>query len=166
MRAIAAMASNRVIGKDGKLPWRIPGDLKFFKQMTENCICVVGRKTFDTLPFLANRKFVVESREIGRYQLGKDPRTGNEICGTNLDPEGRYSPIYSGRSDAWVIGGATIYQRLLPFCTDLYLTRIFKAYEGDTFFPSFEHQFKQWDVLARTDEYAIVHYRNMDPNVL
>jgi dihydrofolate reductase len=163
MRAIAAMASNRVIGKDGKLPWHIKGDLKFFKKMTEGCICVVGRKTYDTLPHLPNRKFVVESTQVGRYELGIDPKTKNEICGVNLDPTGRYLPVYSGREDAWVIGGATIYKNLLPFCTDLYLTRIFKSYEGDTFFPSFEHQFRQWDIIEKTDEYSIVHYKNMTP---
>jgi dihydrofolate reductase len=164
MRAIAAMASNRVIGKDGKLPWHIKGDLKFFKKMTDGCICVVGRKTFDDLPYLPNRRFVVESRQVGRYELGKDPKVGNEICGVNLDWEGRYLPVYSGRDDVWVIGGASIFKALLPYCTDLYLTRIFKSYEGDTFFPSFEHLFIEKEVVERTDEYAIVHYVRRSEN--
>jgi len=165
MKAIAAMASNRVIGKDGKLPWRIPGDLKFFKKMTDGCICVVGRKTYDELPYLPNRRFIVQSTQVGRYELGVDPKTKNHISGVTATAEDRYLPIYSGRDDAWVIGGASIYKHLLPFCTDLYLTRIFEPYEGDTFFPTFEHLFRQYDVVERTDDYAIVHYKNIDPNV-
>lgn len=165
MKAIAAMASNRTIGLNGQLPWRIKGDLKFFKKMTDGCICVVGRKTYDSLPYLPNRKFVIQTTQVGRYELGIDPKTKNEICGVPATTEKRWSPVYSERDDAWVIGGAEVYRSLLDKCTDLYLTRIFKAYEGDTFFPSFEHQFKQWDIVERTDEYAIVHYRNIDINV-
>lgn len=159
------MASNRVIGKDGVLPWRIKGDLKFFKKMTEGCICVVGRKTYDTLPHLPNRKFVVESTQVGRYELGIDPKTKNEICGVNLHPEIRYYPVYRDRNDAWIIGGAMIYKALLPKCTDLYLTHVAKAYEGDTFFPAFEHQFAKVATIEKTDEYEIVHYKNIDPTV-
>lgn len=157
------MAANRVIGKDGKLPWHIKGDLKFFKKMTDGCICVVGRKTYDSLPHLPNRKFVVESRQVGRYELGIDPKTKNEICGINLDPASTHLPVYRGRDDAWVIGGASIYKHLLQFCTDLYLTKIHAEYEGDTLFPPFEDQFFQWDVIERTPEYTIVHYKNRKP---
>lgn len=165
MKAIAAMASNRVIGKDGKLPWRIKGDLKFFKKMTEGCICVVGRKTFDELPYLPNRRFNVLSTQLDRYEFGKDPRTGNEICGLNAYPEIRYFPVYSGRDDAWVIGGKGIYEQLLPSCTDLYLTHIFKPYEGDTVFPPFEHLFNHHEIVEKTDEYAIIHYKRNDPTI-
>lgn len=159
MKAIAAMASNRVIGKDGNLPWRIKGDLKFFKKMTTDCICVVGRKTFDSLPLLQNRKFVVMSASK-KYDLHnpKNNPNGNEVCGQCFDPERNHFPVYSGRDDAWVIGGASIYTALLQRCTDLYLTRIFKPYEGDTFFPDFEHLFDMKDIIEGTDEYGIVHY--------
>ncbi len=159
MRAIAAMASNRVIGKDGTLPWRIKGDLKFFKKMTDGCICVVGRKTYDTLPYLPNRKFVVETKQIDRYELGIDPKTNNHICGLNMDPTGSHIPVYSGRDDAWIIGGASIYQSMLPFCTDLYLTRIYKPYDGDTLFPLFEHMFDAVETVEEAEEYEIIHYK-------
>ncbi len=158
MKAIAAMASNRVIGKDGKLPWRIPGDLKFFKKMTYDKTCFVGRKTFIDLPYLQRRQFLIASNDV-TYSFESSP---NFQCIKSVCRNFSYPPILVD-SDTMLIGGASLYKQMIPFCSDLYLTRLFDAYEGDTFFPSFEHQFKQWDVLERTDEYAIVHYKNTTP---
>lgn len=154
MRAIAAMAANRVIGKDGKLPWRIPGDLKFFKKMTLGCTCIVGKRTYVDLPPLPDRKFVVMTRDINSVEL-TPPVVG--VVDSN------HVPIYH-RDDVWVIGGAETYKRCLPHCTDLYLTRIFKQYDGDTMFPTFDHLFIQDSVIERTDDYAIVHYKRRKDN--
>lgn len=154
MKAIAAMASNRVIGLNGQLPWRIPGDLKFFKKMTTGCRCIVGRKTFETLPKLPDRRFVMMTKNTTNLDLLRDKTLKNNLVGVWADQN--TIPLYG--DDTWVIGGAEIYRMFLPHCTDLYLTRIFKDYEGDAFFPSFEHLFIQEQVIESNPEYAIVHY--------
>ncbi len=151
MKAIAAMASNRVIGKDGKLPWRIPGDLKFFKKMTESGTLVMGRKTYEGLPpkfDLGTRKLIVLSNK----SLG-DRKYDNVVYKN-------YPCVLP--DDAWICGGSEIYRQLLPRCTDFYLTFIAKPYEGDATLPSFDHIFKQWDVIERTDEYIIIHYKRIN----
>jgi len=152
MKAIAAMASNRTIGLDGKLPWRIKGDLQFFKKMTMGCRCVVGRKTFVSLPKLEGRTFTVITRDLKNLPPHAEKPYNAFLSGDIIDDLG-----YG--DDTWLIGGAEMYRSFLPECTDLYLTRIFKSYEGDTFFPSFEHMFTEHKVIESTNEYAIVHYR-------
>lgn len=151
MKAIAAMSKNRVIGKDGKLPWHIPGDLKFFKKMTHGCRCLVGRKTFESLPFLADREFAVVSRDINY------PKTGhkNKVAGILTGISGHSTHV----NTQWVIGGAEIYKLALPMCTDLYLTRVLKDYEGDATFPTFDHLFIYNETLESNPEYMIIHYK-------
>ena len=164
MRAIACMAANRTIGDKGKLPWKVSGDLKFFKKMTEGCICIVGSTTYDSLPYLKGRRFYVHTRAVGKYKIGRDPRTGNEIVAENLDPEGKYLPIYSGRDDVWVIGGEWMYDKLLKFCSDLYLTVLTANYDGDVQFPEFEHLFNYKGIVEEAEGYRIIHYTNKHEN--
>jgi dihydrofolate reductase len=139
-----------VIGREGKIPWHVKGDLAFFKRMTLGRTCIVGRKTFNGLPKLANREFVVLSSS-GNIEGQNDFTPFNDI-----KPIIKDGPYW----DDWVIGGAEMFRILLPHCTELYLTRLFQSYEGDTYFPSFEHLFVQDEVIERTDEYAIIRYRN------
>ncbi len=148
MKGIAAMASNGVIGKEGKLPWRIPGDLKFFKKMTDGGTLIMGRKTYDGLPpkfDLGTRKLIVLSNKaLGDKEYGKITYK-NYPCAL---PD-----------DAWICGGGEVYRQLLPRCTDFYLTLIAKPYEGDARLPDFSHLFRQWDVIEKNDEYSIIHYK-------
>ena len=126
LHLIVAMAKNRVIGKDGQLPWRIPEDLKFFKTETLGHAIIMGRKTFDSVGrALPKRTNIVVSRTAA-------PKPDTIIVPTveeairvarEVDPE------------PYVIGGSQIYADAIPFATHLHVTFIDREVEGDTFFP-------------------------------
>ena len=134
--AIAAMASNRVIGKDGALPWHLPEDLKFFRKTTTGHPILMGRKTWESLGRpLPNRRNLILSRT-----LPSPP--GAEILNTleALDALALEGPVY-------IIGGAEIYQLLLPRTHEIFLTVLTESAEGDTVFPAFETDFILAEVL-------------------
>lgn len=142
------MSLNRVIGCDGKIPWHLPEDFKWFKQCTSGQVVLMGRKTFDSLGKpLPNRTNVVISRgaEIPGVEMVRDLAA--------FDPE-HYAP-----REVWVIGGAEIYKQLLPRCTDLYLSVVLREVEGDAVFPAFEDDFEQVDVPLRTADFEVRHFR-------
>jgi len=143
MIAIAAMSRNRVIGVDGRIPWHISADLKFFKRTTLGHIVVMGRKTYDSLgkplPGRENRVVSRDATIAGVTML----RSLDEI----QDPA-------DGRQ-VYIIGGAQLYAALLPRCEELLLTRIDREVEGDTFFPEFENDFDNGVILESGEGYEI-----------
>ncbi len=144
------MAANRVIGRDGKLPWHLPDDLKWFKKCTLDRPILMGRKTFESLPgILPRRRHIVLSRTLQEAPEGVEIVDSLDAL-EDLNLEG----------DVYVIGGARIYALLLPRCTDLYLSCLHKEYEGDVTFPPFEDEFELVEVLAEYPEFEIRHYRN------
>ena len=189
MKAIAAMSLNRVIGVDGKIPWHLPEDFKWFKQLTTGGIVLMGRKTFLSLPKpLPNRTNVVFTR--GPTMLARDPefaaRCGVKPVVGHWNARLRRGPAQLGfekiaQREVWlvrsverflaalkkhkpqravfVIGGAQIYERLLPLCSDLYLTVVPHIVEGDAFLPEFEHQFDFADIALTTADFEVRHYR-------
>jgi len=147
MIAIAAMSRNRAIGKDGKIPWHFSEDLKFFKQTTLGHVILMGRKTYDSLgkPLPGRENWVLTS--------------GPEIPGvrTIRDLDEVREPV-DGRK-LFVIGGATLYEALLPRCEELILTLVDCEVEGaDTFFPSFEDDFTFQEVLLKTPDLEMRRY--------
>jgi len=143
MIAIAAMSRNRVIGADGKIPWYISEDLKFFKRTTLGHIIVMGRKTYDSLGKpLPGRENWVLSR-------------GAQIEGvTMLRSLDAIQDPSDGRK-LYIIGGAELYTALLPTCSELLLTHVDHEVEGDTFFPEFENDFDVGEVLQSGEGYQI-----------
>ena len=148
MKAIAAMAQNRVIGCGGKIPWHLPEDFKWFKQCTTGQVVLMGRKTFASLGKpLPNRTNLVVSR-------------GAEIPGVEMVRDlAAFDPARFAPREVWIIGGAEIYAQLLPRCTDLYLSVVMREVKGDTFFPPFEDAFEQVEVPLRTVAFEVRHYR-------
>ncbi len=146
--AIVAMASNRVIGRDGRLPWHLPEDLKFFKRTTLGHPILMGRKTFESIGRpLPGRRNIVLSRTL-------EPRDGIEVI-RDLDD----LPRVSGDAEKiFLIGGAQLFAELLPQCAGLYLTYIQQEHEGDVMLPPFEHLFKLRDILGTGDGYEFRHY--------
>ena len=147
MIAIAAMSLNRVIGVDGRIPWHISEDLKFFKRTTLGHIIVMGRKTYDSLgkPLPGRENWVV-SREA-------------DIAGvTVLRSFDAITEPTDGRQ-LFIIGGAQLYAALLPRCTELLLTRINREVEGDTFFPEFENSFDAGEILESGENFEIRRHR-------
>jgi dihydrofolate reductase len=139
--AIAAMAANRIIGRNGTMPWHLPEDLKFFKKTTLGHSVIMGRKTWDSLGRpLPGRRNLVISRT-----LASDALPGAEV----FRDLAALDAADLGET-AFIIGGAEIYQLLLPRCASVYLTVLADAAEGDTYFPVFESAFPIVEVLATT----------------
>jgi len=152
LKAVAAMASNRVIGKEGALPWRLPEDLKWFKKITLGNPVLMGRKTWESLPkALPGRRNIVLSRGLSPADA-----PGADIIRT---PEGLDMLGLSG--DVSIIGGAEIYRLFLPRCGELYLSYVFEPYEGDARLPEFEKMFGPPEVLACYEAFELRLYRRI-----
>jgi len=147
MIAIAALTPSRVIGCAGKLPWHFSEDLKFFKRTTIGHIVLMGRKTYDS---------------IGRPLPGRENwvlSRGAEIPGVKClaSVEDIREPVDGRR--VYVIGGAQIYELLLPQCESLILTELKREYQGDTYFPEFANLFEPTDELMQTEDFVVREYR-------
>jgi dihydrofolate reductase len=142
------MSLNRVIGKDGKLPWHIPDDFKWFKRTTFGQVVLMGRKTYESLGRpLPNRRNLVITR-------GQDLGAGVEIV---RDLEAFRPEDYP--YDVWVIGGAEIYRQMLDRCEQLYLSVIPRVVEGDAFFPEFEDRFELVGTVLKERDFEVLEYR-------
>lgn len=129
---IVAIAQNNVIGKDNKLIWHISDDLKRFKSITSCNTILMGRKTFESLPgILPNRKHVVITRD-SKYTIDSDQV--DIISDLDLFVKNHEN----SNEEVFVIGGAEIYRQLLPYCKKLYLTRVYKYFDGDAYFPEID----------------------------
>ncbi len=128
---IAAVAENGIIGNAGTMPWHLPADLAWFRQCTQGHTVIMGANTF---------------RSIGKPLPNRD----NRVVSSTLTPADTGCAVYPSLKAAltgcvgevFVIGGAQLYQTALPYADKLYLTRIHRAYSGDTFFPSVD--LSQW----------------------
>jgi dihydrofolate reductase len=142
-KAIAAMSANRVIGRDGALPWRLPEDMKFFRAQTTGHPIVMGRKTWDSLgrPLL-NRRNIVLSRTMAAVEGAEVVHSVEELDALGL------------QGDVYIIGGAEIYRLLMPRCAAVYLTVLTAEAEGDAFFPEFESEFPRMRVIQELNGVA------------
>jgi dihydrofolate reductase len=146
-KAIAAMSLNRVIGKNNKIPWHLPEDLRFFKKMTTGQVVVMGRKTFESIGKpLPDRSTVVLTRRQASIANVETISDLNEI-----DPNKEAREVF-------ICGGAQVYEQALPHCSDLYLTLVKREVEGDTFFPPFEDQFEFAALILDKPDFKITHY--------
>ncbi|HXC35885.1 MAG TPA: dihydrofolate reductase [Candidatus Acidoferrales bacterium] len=184
-KAIAAMSLNRVIGADGKIPWHLPEDFRWFRQKTMGNIIVMGRKTFESLGHaLPSRTNLVLTRHpqslirnhpeiFGQYHEwrgGKHLKRPYQFHFSKLGEKSE-TEIFIFNSleklnpaefpnDIYICGGAQIYEEALPRCSDLYLTLVNREVPGDTFFPAFESKFKLVDEVRDMLEFKILHYRH------
>ena len=165
--AIAAMSENRVIGNQGKIPWHLPEDFRWFKHKTMGGTLIMGRKTFESIGKpLPGRKTIVLTRQSliipgtdtcsDATVLKKrliDEVASQPSAGTHTRfPEGFEPPP---RTVPWVCGGAEIYHLFLPECITVHLTRIKREVEGDTFFPQFENDFDLEQVIHENDTFRV-----------
>ena len=127
LSTIVAIANNNVIGKDNKLIWHIPEDLKRFKEITMNKTIIMGRKTFESLPkILPGRKHIIITNNKN-YNIDS-----NQVI-IKHDLQEIISEYANSKEEVFVIGGGSIYNSLLPYCKKLYLTKIYNDFSGDTF---------------------------------
>jgi len=146
--AVAAMARNRVIGREGTLPWHLPGDLKFFKKLTTGGTILMGRKTYESIGRpLPHRRNLVLSRS------GKEV-PGAEVFST-LD---EVRQVVSSGERIFVIGGAEIYRLTLDLWDEVYLTLVKREVEGDTYLPEFEERFARPRRIHEEEAFAIDHF--------
>jgi dihydrofolate reductase len=132
---IAALAENRVIGRDNQLPWHLPADLKHFKARTLGKPIIMGRKTWDSLGRpLPGRLNLVVSRQAGLVLAGAEVFPSLEAAIARADEWARAQ----GVDELMLIGGAQLYEQGLEQAARLYLTRVAQQPQGDAWFPAFD----------------------------
>ena len=140
---IAAVAANKVIGKDNDLVWSLPDDMRHFVTTTKGRHVIMGRKNYDSIPEkfrpLPNRPNIVLTHQ-------KDFKADQCIVLNNLK-EAIELASKAGETEAFIIGGAQIYAMGLEIADRMYLTEIEKEYDGDTHFPDFDKKF--WKEVSR-----------------
>lgn len=136
---LVAMDQNRVIGKDNKLPWHLPADLKYFKELTMGHPIIMGRKTYESIGRpLPGRKNIVITRN-------KDYTA--EGC-TVIHSISEVKELEDKRNEElFVIGGAEIFEQTFSIADRLYITMIEETFEGDTYFPTFNED--EWIVVSK-----------------
>jgi dihydrofolate reductase len=148
-KAIAAMSENRVIGRGNKIPWHLPEDFKWFKQLTTGNVVVMGRKTFESIGKpLPNRTTIVVSR------------SGFSYPGVEMVKDWKAIDLAAETREVFICGGAEIYAQTLTVCSDLYLTVVKRTVEGDAFFPPFEKDYELIEQVRDGDDFKILHYKN------
>lgn len=154
---VVAMSENRVIGKDGGLPWHIRSDLKKFKEITQFKPVIMGSNTWDSLPRkpLPGRLNLVLSRDL------KFEAEGGIVCNTLFEALdiAREHAVDDGADEICIIGGANVFEQLLSKAGRIYLTQVHATVDGDTFFPQIDDS--QWTLSseeafekAEGDDYA------------
>ncbi len=158
---IVAMAANRAIGKDGRMPWHLPADLKHFKETTLGCPVIMGRKTFESILValgkpLPGRQNIVITRDPGyATSAAIEPHAGK--FGIATKPEAALAAALAASADkeppaptvfgqavsampdqVFVIGGAEIYRTMLPLARRIIITEIKQSFDGDAFFPALD----------------------------
>ena len=154
LELIAAVAANGVIGRGGQLPWRLPDDLKHFKQLTLGHALIMGRKTYESIAKpLPGRQNIVVSRT---WDVRPHPAVAVAGCLDDALALAAASP-----PPAFVIGGAALYADALPLVDVMHLTELENAVEGDTFFPAFSKS--DWrpvsEVRHETDDRHAIAFR-------
>ncbi len=123
---IVATAANNVIGMKGELPWRLPDDLRRFKQLTTGKPIVMGRLTYESIgKALPDRQNIVISRDPGYAAPG---------CDVVSSPDAAIA-MAGNADEVMVIGGGHVYRAFLPMATRIYMTRVHADIDGDAFFP-------------------------------
>lgn len=138
---ITAMAKQRVIGRNGSMPWHLPADLAHFKRCTMGCPVIMGRKTYDSIGRpLPGRKNIV---------LSRSQSLAIESC-TVVNSLDEALILVEDDAEVFIIGGQQLYRQALPLSHRLYLTHIDAEFEGDTFFPEYSHS--DWNQFS-TESY-------------
>jgi len=135
---IVAMSRNRVIGRDNRLPWHLPADLKRFKELTMGHHIVMGRKTWESINrLLPGRTSVIVTRnpefQLPGAKIASSIEDALQQCGDDLE--------------VFVIGGAQLFRAALPLAQRLYLTTIEADFEGDTYMP--ELALSEWQLIGQ-----------------
>ncbi len=153
---IVAMASNRVIGDKGDIPWKIPGEQKMFKEITMGHTMIMGRKTYETIGRpLPGRTNIVVTRQPDYQAPGCVVVNNLKRAIASCSPD---------ESEAFIIGGGQIYQETISDADRIYLTVLLREVSGDTYFPEFsENDFKiiKSDFIDAVEPYHFYIYERV-----
>ncbi len=146
--SIVAMTPGRLIGRDGRLPWHVPEDLRFFKRTTTGHAVIMGRKTYESMNRpLPNRRNIVITRQPSYMPQVRHTESADDtaaatppVVKSTLDVVGSLDAAIElcrarKEPDAFIIGGAQIYSAAMDRVDEMIITKIEGDYEGDTFFP-------------------------------
>ena len=143
---ICAMSENRVIGRDNGLPWHLSEDLKYFKRTTMGNCMIMGRNTWESIGRALPGRTSIVITSNAEYQA-----EGAEVVGSLQQAIERAESISkeTGSLEAFVIGGAVLYQAALPLADSLHLTRVHAQVEGDTTLHEFDES--NWEEISREE---------------
>lgn len=145
MNLIVAADRNWAIGKDNKMMWSIPADMKFFRETTKGNIVIMGRKTLESFPQgqpLKNRVNIVITKN-------KNYKVKGAVIVHSVEEALEEAKKYEG--SIYVIGGESIYRAMLPLCDTAYVTKIDHAFDADTYFPNLD-QDEEWKMTKISEE--------------
>jgi len=151
---IAAMAENRVIGKNNALPWSLKADMAHFKELTAGWPCVMGRKTWESLPKrpLPGRPNIIVSRSLPAEAAPQ------AAVFSSLEEAVQHCADYQ---KIFICGGASIYREALPLAHKIELTVIHQQYEGDAFFPEIDPAMWTKTNAVDFDGFSFVSYEKV-----
>lgn len=153
---VAAYNKLEYIGKDGKLPWKktLKKDLQRFKELTMGKICIVGRKTWETLPVLSGREIVVVSKQDKDFDRdGFDYVLQVDSCEKAMECCSKYA-------ENFVIGGGQIYEQMISYCEKMYLTIVEDDItEGDVKFPKWSLSDWKLEKLEKVDNLIFSEFK-------
>ena len=136
---IVAKAKNNIIGKDNKMLWKLPDDLKRFKERTTGHTIIMGRKTFESLGGILPDRMHIISRNPD-FNIDSDYV---KVVHSLLELQ----DYMEDEEEHFVIGGAIIYNLLMPYCKKMYVTQLDKDFEGDAIFPKINED--TWEEISR-----------------
>ncbi len=148
LHCIVGESKNHVIGNKGDLPWKIKEDLKNFRKLTIDSIVIMGRKTYDSLPV----KKLDQRINIVLTRSGENKQIDEELYFCNIDECVKICEKHKKRK-IFVIGGSEIYKRFMHDCKKIYMTKIEKEIEGDTYNPITDEYLEQnYDLIEESEE--------------
>ena len=151
MNVIVAVDKNWAIGKDNRMMWSIPADMKFFRETTKGNIVIMGRKTLESFPQgqpLKNRVNIVITRK-------KDYKVKGAVIVHSVEEAVKEAKKYEG--ELFVIGGESIYRAMLAYCDTAYVTKIDHAFDADTYFPNQDTDVG-WEKTKISQEQTCFHF--------
>lgn len=144
--AIVAMTTDRVIGRNGTLPWHLPDDLAFFKRTTSGHPIVMGRKTFESIGRpLPKRRNIVLTRDPNWSAPGTEVIHSPDELAKLSDLDGT----------VYLIGGAEIYRAFLPLTDEILVTHVLETHAGDTYLPRFEDEFPHSSLIESHPQFEV-----------
>lgn len=145
MNLIVAVDKNWAIGKNNKMMWSIPADMKFFRETTKGNIVIMGRKTLESFPQsqpLKNRVNIVITKN-------RNYKVKDAVIVHSVEEAMEEAAKYEG--EIYVIGGESIYRAMLPYCDTALVTKIDHAYDADTYFPNLDLD-EEWKMTRISEE--------------